>query len=118
MLKCWQENSEARPTFSELCAELDCMLSENREYLAIVPDTTKVSEVKNGTVNQWVADSLAHIQREAGLYPPETEGMVPYEELALTSEGNSDYSSDPDGLLTPSCGSEDNYELPACSTTV
>ncbi|XP_078658889.1 proto-oncogene tyrosine-protein kinase receptor Ret-like [Branchiostoma floridae x Branchiostoma belcheri] len=118
MLKCWQENSEARPTFSELCAELDCMLSENREYLAIVPDTTKASDVKNGTVNQWVADSLAHIQREAGLYPPETEGMVPYEELALTSEGNSDYSSDPDGLLTPSCGSEDNYELPACSTTV
>ncbi|CAH1245962.1 RET [Branchiostoma lanceolatum] len=63
MLKCWQENSEARPTFSELCTELDCMLSKNREYLAIVPDTTKVSDVKNGNVNQWVADSLAHIQR-------------------------------------------------------
>ncbi|XP_066304071.1 proto-oncogene tyrosine-protein kinase receptor Ret-like [Branchiostoma lanceolatum] len=118
MLKCWQENSEARPTFSELCTELDCMLSKNREYLAIVPDTTKVSDVKNGNVNQWVADSLAHIQREAGLYPPENEETVPYEGLALTSEGNSDICSDPDGLLTPSCGSEDNYELPTCSTDV
>ncbi|XP_078577731.1 proto-oncogene tyrosine-protein kinase receptor Ret-like isoform X2 [Branchiostoma floridae x Branchiostoma japonicum] len=118
MLKCWQENSGARPSFAELCTELDYMLSKNREYLAIVPDSTMVSDVKDGDVNQWVADSLAHIQREAGLYPPENEGMVPYEELALTSEGNSDISSDPDGLLTPSCGSEDNYELPTSSTAV
>ena len=36
MINCWDELPENRPTFTELCTELEAMLSANKPYLDLM----------------------------------------------------------------------------------
>ena len=56
MTKCWEELPENRPTFAELCTELEAMMSVDKAYLDLtnIEETTEYMNLGSGSEDEAV----------------------------------------------------------------